>query len=59
MTTKGLIEIEILPEWSPLGAERYLELVADNFYTDIPMYRSVSGFLTQVSAVYVLYRKAQ
>ena len=51
MTTKGVFEIEILSEWSPLGAKRYLDLVADNFYTDIPMYRSVAGFLTQVRGV--------
>lgn len=48
LTTKGLFEIEVLPEWAPLGAQRYLDLVTDGFYTDIPMYRSVAGFLTQV-----------
>ena len=48
MTTKGSFDIEVYPDWSPLGAKRYLELVEDGFYTNIPMYRSVSGFLTQV-----------
>eukprot|EP00603_Paraphysomonas_imperforata_P014021 CAMPEP_0114458108 /NCGR_PEP_ID=MMETSP0104-20121206/4514_1 /TAXON_ID=37642 ORGANISM="Paraphysomonas imperforata, Strain PA2" /NCGR_SAMPLE_ID=MMETSP0104 /ASSEMBLY_ACC=CAM_ASM_000202 /LENGTH=200 /DNA_ID=CAMNT_0001630687 /DNA_START=40 /DNA_END=642 /DNA_ORIENTATION=- len=47
LSTKGVFEIEIFPDWSPLGAQRYLELVQDGFYTDIPMYRSVAGFLTQ------------
>eukprot|EP01031_Cornospumella_fuschlensis_P038520 gene38520-46824_t len=46
-TTKGPLDIEVYPQWSPLGARRFLELVADNFYTDIAFFRCVKGFLTQ------------
>lgn len=47
MTTKGPIKIEVVPEWAPHGAKRFLELVQDNFYTNIAFFRCVKGFLTQ------------
>ena len=46
-TTKGQIAIDIYSDWAPLGAERFLHLVSIGFYTDIPFFRSVEGFLTQ------------
>jgi hypothetical protein len=46
-TTKGSFEIEVYRDWSPNGADRFIDLVNDGFYTDIAMYRSVEGFLTQ------------
>ncbi|CAM9101951.1 unnamed protein product, partial [Ectocarpus fasciculatus] len=46
-TTKGPIKIEVVPEWAPLGAGRFLELVEDGFYTNIAFFRCVKGFLTQ------------
>jgi peptidyl-prolyl cis-trans isomerase A (cyclophilin A) len=46
-TTKGPIVIEVYRDWAPLGADRFLELVKDGFYTDIAFYRCVRGFLTQ------------
>ena len=46
-TTKGDILIDVNPEWAPRGARRFLELVADGFYTDIGMFRCVNKFLTQ------------
>jgi peptidyl-prolyl cis-trans isomerase A (cyclophilin A) len=46
-TTKGPLVIEVYRDWSPLGADRFLELVQDGFYTDIAFYRCVRGFLTQ------------
>jgi cyclophilin family peptidyl-prolyl cis-trans isomerase len=46
-TTKGNILIEIYREWSPLGADRFIELVRDGFFTDIGLFRCVSNFLTQ------------
>jgi len=46
-TTKGPLTIEVHKDWSPLGAERFLELVQDNFFTDIAFFRCVEGFLTQ------------
>lgn len=46
-TTKGPITIEIYNDWAPNGAERFLNLVRDGFYTDIAMFRTVDKFLSQ------------
>ncbi len=46
-TTKGSFELEIYKHWSPLGAERFLELVRNGFFTDIAFFRCVDAFLTQ------------
>ena len=46
-TTKGDFELEIYRSWSPLGADRFVELVNDGFYTDIGLFRCVKKFLTQ------------
>lgn len=46
-TTKGPLTIEVYRDWAPLGADRFLELVSDNFFTDIAFYRCVKRFLTQ------------
>lgn len=46
-TTKGTFELEVYPEWAPLGAKHFLELVSTGFYQDIALYRCVDGFLTQ------------
>lgn len=44
---EGLFVIEVIPEWAPIGAWHFLELVVDGFYTDIAFFRCVKGFLTQ------------
>ena len=31
-TTKGAIDITVMPQWSPLGAARFLQLVDDRFF---------------------------
>jgi len=46
-TTKGSFIVEVVPEWAPIGAKHFLELVENGFYTDIAFYRSVDRFLTQ------------
>jgi len=46
-TTKGPLLLEIYRDWAPLGADRFLELVRDGFYSDIALFRCVKGFLTQ------------
>lgn len=46
-TTKGTFVIDVYKEWSPLGAERFVNLVKAGFFTDIAFYRCVDGFLTQ------------
>lgn len=46
-TTQGLIRIEVYKDWAPLGAQRFLDLVQDGFFTDIALYRCVKRFLVQ------------
>lgn len=46
-STKGHFVIEVIEGWSPLGARRFIDLVDVGFYTDIGLFRCVSGFLTQ------------
>ena len=46
-TTKGSLKIDVHNDWAPLGAERFVTLVKDGFYTDIAFFRCVKGFLTQ------------
>lgn len=50
-TTKGPIVIKVVPEWAPLGAERFLQLVDDGYFTDIAIYRAISGGLLQFGVV--------
>ena len=47
-TTKGNIILEVHPEWSPLGAERFKELVKMGFYNDVAFFRVIGGFMAQV-----------
>jgi cyclophilin family peptidyl-prolyl cis-trans isomerase len=49
-TTKGNMEIVVRPSWSPLGAERFLQLVDDGFFQNIPLFRCVDNFLCQFGA---------
>jgi cyclophilin family peptidyl-prolyl cis-trans isomerase len=39
--------LEIKREWAPLGAERFLQLVESGYFTNVPFFRVVPGFLTQ------------
>ena len=39
--------VEILPEWAPLGAQRFRELVKRNFLVDARFFRVVPGFVAQ------------
>ena len=39
--------LDIYRDWSPLGADRFMELIRDNFYTNIALFRCVEHFLTQ------------
>lgn len=47
-TTKGDILLEVHPEWSPLGAERFRELVVEGFYNDVAFFRVIDGFMAKV-----------
>ena len=47
-TTKGPVHLEVHPEWAPLGAARFRELVQSGYYTDVAFFRVVEGFMAQV-----------
>lgn len=51
-TSKGAIKLRpeaascpwrlrVVPSWAPKGAQRFLQLVADKYYTDLAIYRAV------------------
>lgn len=47
-TTKGPLSIEVHLAWAPLGAERFLYMVKDQFFsTNVPLFRALKGFLVQ------------
>jgi len=50
-TTKGPIVISVVPEWAPLGAARFLELVDDGYFKDIAIYRGIQHGLLQFGIV--------
>lgn len=47
MTTKGPLNIIVKPAWGRFGATRFLELVKDGFYTGLPIFRCMDGFICQ------------
>ena len=46
-TSKGNIIIEVHKDWAPLGAERFYELVQDNFFNGARFFRYVPNFIVQ------------
>ena len=46
-TTKGDFVIEVHRDWSPLGADRFYNLVKLGYFTDIAFFRVVNGFMVQ------------
>lgn len=50
-TTKGPLDIMVMPGWSPRGAERFLQLVDDGFFNQLPLFRCVENFVCQVGSV--------
>lgn len=46
-TTKGDFVIETVRAWSPLGADRFHELVTAGFYDEARFFRVVPGFVVQ------------
>ncbi len=47
ITTKGNFIVEVHEDWAPIGAPHFLDLVKDNFLTDIAIFRCVPKFLAQ------------
>jgi len=41
------IEIEVRPDWAPLAAERFRNLVELGFYKDAPFFRVLPGYVAQ------------
>lgn len=48
-TTKGNIDIEVNRELSPNAADRFYQLVKNNFFSNATFYRVVPGFVAQFS----------
>ena len=46
-TTKGDIDIEVVREWAPKGADRFYNLVKVGFFTDIAFFRVIPDFMAQ------------
>jgi peptidyl-prolyl cis-trans isomerase A (cyclophilin A) len=47
-TSKGVFVIEVHREWSPLGADRFYNLVKNGFYDDCRFFRVLEGFMAQI-----------
>lgn len=63
-TTKGDFTLEVTRAWSPLGADRFYNLVKAGFFTDIALFRVIDGFMAQFGihgdpAVSAAWRPAQ
>jgi len=46
-TTHGDFVVEVHRAWAPIGADRFYNLVVNNFFTDAAFFRYVPGFIVQ------------
>jgi peptidyl-prolyl cis-trans isomerase A (cyclophilin A) len=46
-TTKGDFTMEVTRAWSPLGADRFYNLVKAGFFSDVTFFRVIEGFMVQ------------
>ncbi len=46
-TTKGNFEIEAVREWSPKGVDRLYQLIKNEYYQDVAIFRVVPNFVAQ------------
>jgi peptidyl-prolyl cis-trans isomerase A (cyclophilin A) len=46
-TTHGDFVVEVHRAWAPLGADRFYNLVVNDFFTDATFFRYVPGFIVQ------------
>ncbi|APZ44937.1 peptidylprolyl isomerase [Polaribacter reichenbachii] len=46
-TTKGNFEIEAKREWSPNGVDRLYQLIKNDYYVDVAIFRVVPNFVAQ------------
>jgi len=47
VTTKGDFTVTVTRAWSPLGADRFYNLVRHHFYDNASFFRAISGFMVQ------------
>jgi peptidyl-prolyl cis-trans isomerase A (cyclophilin A) len=47
VTTKGSFIVEAYRKWSPLGVDRFYNLVKRNYYEGLPIFRVVHNFVAQ------------
>jgi len=45
--TRGTFVMEVHPEWAPLGAARFKELVDTDFFKGVRFFRVIGGFMAQ------------
>lgn len=50
-TTRGFVDIEARREWSPAGVDRLYQLIHRGYFTNIPIYRVVPGFVAQFGSL--------
>ena len=50
VTTHGEFTVEVHRDWSPLGADRFYNLVKNHFFTDAAFFRYVPGFIVQFAS---------
>ncbi len=46
-TTEGAIIIDVTRAWSPNGADRFYNLVMNDFFSDVAFFRVIHGFMAQ------------
>jgi cyclophilin family peptidyl-prolyl cis-trans isomerase len=46
-TTQGTFDIEAVREWSPKGVDRLYQLIKNEYYQDVAIYRVVPNFVAQ------------
>ena len=46
-TTRGTFVVEVTRAWSPRGADRFRDLVADGFFDESAFFRVIPGFVAQ------------
>ena len=46
-TTKGVIRIQVIREWAPLGADRFYNLVKAGYYDGVTFHRVIDGFMAE------------
>ena len=47
-TSKGPVVIDVTRDWSPLGADRFYQLVKSGYYEGARFFRIVPGFVVQI-----------